>query len=227
MCVQCGDSPADQVIDHSITHPFNPKPGDEWTYCQEPCGLHVSRHPDKMDFLAKRQMEAIIEQGHQVTVVFPSDSDGYPFAYSVGRCVAGRPELLVTGWLGAEMLGYIVNRVADIDNERVEQGWPDIKDGDQLVDVLDGFPVKIMEVADLRLAQMYGVASNFGDDVPALQIVWPDSEGRFPGDEGCTLNQPVYNSGFTGVLKKCEGGCGGFILCSPDEPAPKDCKDHS
>jgi hypothetical protein len=220
MCVQCGGSPSDQAIDHSITHPM--AASDDWQVCNE-CGQHVSRHPDKMDYLAKRQMENIIEYGHAVQLIFPVDQDeGNPFAYSVGRCVKDRPELLVTGWLSMETLGYIVNRVAEIDDERGVQA------GDVLEGVLEGYSVRIVEVKDLTLASMYDVVNHFGD-VPALQIVWPDMEGRFPGEVGCELRQPVYDetySGFSGVLKECES-CGASVLCSPDEPAPTDCKDHS
>lgn len=32
--------------------------------------------------------------------------------------------------------------------------------------------------------------------------------------------------GFIGVFKDCKE-CGGTILCTPLEPAPKTCKDHS
>ena len=185
MCDMCG--PMDQVTDHSIKHPFVLKP-DTDLECLT-CGKHVSAHPDKREYLAKREMEAIIEHGHQVRVVFPDESGGYMFAYSIGRSLKERPEILVTGALPPPMLGYIVNRVAELDDER------GIAAGDVLNDVLEGYPVRLVAVADMEQAEMFGVTANFGtDDTFALQVLWPDAEGRFPGEPEYAYGdkQPVF-----------------------------------
>jgi hypothetical protein len=218
----CGPNPALQAVDHSITHPMVVGEPD-WQYCGT-CREHVSKHPDKMNFLAKREMELIIEQGHQVQLIFPHEGDeGVPFAYSVGRSVKDRPELLVTGPLPGNMLGYIVNRVAELDDEN------EISAGDELDDVLSGYPVRIVEVANLDHAEMFGVTQHFMD-ATALQILWPDKEGRFPGDEGYTTNQPVYDKETVGelfaIFRDCEE-CGTSVLTMLDEGAPKTCEGHS
>lgn len=188
MCFNCGPDASDTVIDHSITHPFELTPNTDYE-CQT-CGQHVSAHPDKMDFLAKHTMETIIQKGHQVMVIFGNDPVAEPgFFYTVGRTVKDRPELLLTGSLPAEVGSYILNRVADLDDESP------ISAGQELDEVLDGYPVRVVQVRDLKEAAMYRVVDNFGtDDTTALQILWPDAEGRFPGEQGYIYGdaQPVY-----------------------------------
>lgn len=185
MCDMCGGDPGAQVIDHSIDHPFELEPDTDLD-CKT-CGQHISRHPDKMDYLAKREMEMIIKHGHEVRYIFDHEGQDPAFSYSIGRSVRDRPELLITGSLPPVMHQYIVNRVAELDDATPFSG------GEELEEVLDGYPVRLVKVRDLEEAEMYGVTNNFGtDDTWALQILWPDEEGRFPGDPQFTFNQPVY-----------------------------------
>jgi hypothetical protein len=184
MCVLCGPDRAEAVVDHSIDHPFKLKPETDYE-CAE-CGQHVSVHPDKLDFLAKQSMESIIEHGHQVRVIFASE-ERPDFAYSIGRTLKERPELFVIGPMDPNMLGYIVNRVAELDDESP------LSAGMELDTVLDGFKVRLSPVRDLEEAQMFGVTTHFSD-ATALQILWPDIEGNFPGEPGYDADyvQPVF-----------------------------------
>ena len=185
MCVVCGPDRADMVVDHGIDHPFELK-GDTDFECST-CGRHVSVHPDKMEFLAKWQMETISEHGHQVRGVFGEQGN---FAYSIGRTVKDRPELLVTGVLPLEVMQSIINNVAAQDDESP------VRAGDELDEIIaGGYTVRLVAVRDMDEAQMFGVTNNFGtDDTSALQILWPDSDGHFPGDPGydTDLLQPVF-----------------------------------
>lgn len=184
MCELCGPEPALSTIDHSIKHPFELKP-DTDNDCLE-CGGHLSRHPDKFEYLRRRRDEVIAEHGHQVQIVFPTTQEGTPFAYSIGRTAKGRPELLVTGLLHPDDLGYIVNEVAGIDDEKP------LEVGDLLDKVLAGYDVKIVQVRDLREAGMTGVINRF-DGASALQILWPDEKGIFPDDADYdNATQPVF-----------------------------------
>lgn len=188
MCILCGGDPSDQATDHTITHPFDSNP-DERFECLT-CERHISEHPDKIEVLAKMEMETIIEHGHEVRVIFPDEPGPGMFAYSVGRSVKDRPELLVTGNLPPEVLGHIINRVAEIDDETP------LVAGVDLDEVLDGFRVRLVEVRDMDEAEMFGVTTHFGtEETSALQILWPDADGRFPGEEGFGYTpeqQPVY-----------------------------------
>ena len=184
MCVLCGPGRAEAVVDHSIDHPFELKP-DTDNECVE-CGEHISVHPDKLDFLAKQTMETIAKSGHQVRLIFGSDEQP-SFAYSIGRTVKDRPELFVIGQLDPNTLGYIVNRVAELDDETP------LSAGMDLDQVLEGFKVRLVEVRDLEAAQMFGVTTHFSD-ATALQVLWPDMEGNFPGEPGyhTEYEQPVF-----------------------------------
>lgn len=237
MCVLCGNTPSDQVIDHTITHPFALKEGSD--YECETCDQHLSRHPDKMEYLKKREMETIIEYGHQVRYVFPGpDDDSTAFAYSMGRSVKDRPEILVTGQLPHKVMHYIVNRVADLDDERELSAGMELAAGE----VLEGYPVRLVQVSDLEEAEMFGVTSNFGtDDTSALQVVWPDLEGRFPDEEGFTFEQPIFDhsqtqthDGLLTVFRDCQE-CGSSVLVvlddaggvDPEGVGPETCAEHS
>lgn len=186
MCAVCGPDRAQLVVDHSITHPFTLKPGTDLE-CST-CDRHVSVHPDKMEYLRKRMLEQIVDRGHQVRMIV-GDAQAPSFAYSVGRCVYDRPEILVTGPLAPGIQHYIVNRVAELDTAHHA-----LRAGDELEEVLEGYRVRLVAVRDLDEAQMFGVTQNFGSDPKALQVLWPDPAGHFPGEPGfdASCNQPVY-----------------------------------
>lgn len=180
---------SDLAIDHEIDHPFEYVKGTDYLCV---CGRHVSAHPDKIQWLHKREMEDIIEFGHQVRIVFPDDvnDDGVAFAYSIGRSLHYKPEFLVTGNMQPEVLGYIINRVAEI-ADKIQ-----VAPGDELDEVLEGYKVRLVAVQDLEKAEMFGVISTFGEETSALQVLWPDENGNFPGDANYEYEaevQPVFS----------------------------------
>jgi hypothetical protein len=143
-----------------------------------------------MDDFVKHSMDTIIKSGHQVLYVFPDSPDQVAFAYTVGRSVKDRPELLMTGPMVAAIMTNILNDVAEYDDSQP------INAGDLLPadTVLVDYPARVVAV-DPREAQMFQAINFFGEDLNALQILWPDAEGRFPGDPGCTIDetfQPRY-----------------------------------
>lgn len=149
-----------------------------------------------MDFDAfdEETARVIREYGHQVVGVFPTEGDdGAPFAYTVGRTLSGRPELLITGPLRPDIACAILNYAAEVDD-----GTP-LEPGDR-DDILVGYTARIVEV-DPWASQMFQAVRLFGEEVRALQLVWPDPGGRFPWDEGWAYErdaQPVR------VLVRCE-----------------------
>ena len=178
-----------------FNHKFVPGDGKttRWDECQHPeCGAHVSEHVDKLDAIAKRTMENIIKYGHEVRFIFPTDEDpdGCQFWYSVGRSLKYQPEFLITGPLGPTVGQWIVNQAAKLYDEAPFAA------GDELPadTLLDGFPVRIIKVTDPEEAEMFGATEHFSD-VTALQIVWPDANGKFPGEPGYKYDddvQPLY-----------------------------------
>lgn len=195
MCKDCGPDPAEQVIDHSIDHPFTPLaqaieggPPDVCTVCLE----HISAHPDKYHYFMQQQAKNISTYGHEIRVVFPTaEEPGHVFGYTIGRTAFDYPELLITGPLQPDHIGGLLNTIAEI---------PDLVTGrvlttEELNGQLGPYPAKLMTVTDLAAAQMFGVLKLFPEGASALQVLWPDAEGRFPDEDGYDLPvdlQPVY-----------------------------------
>ena len=129
----------------------------------------------------------IKRHGHQVVGVFDPDGEGVPFAYTVGRSLLGRPELFITGGMPLHVLGRLLNDAAAMDDEAP------IEAGERRDGLLAGYPAWFVE-ADPRAAEM-NVALRLVPSARALQVVWPDVDGRFPGDPGYGLtaeHQPLH-----------------------------------
>jgi hypothetical protein len=102
------------------------------------------------------------------------------YVYSVGfREFDEHPEMIVLGLefgLGHALLAELFERIHE--GERFTDAQVD-------GEVLKGFDVEFRELAPdgrpLNVARRhYGL-----DELPALQIVWPDQNGWFPGDDAC------------------------------------------
>lgn len=147
---------------------------------------------ERHNMLLEERDRHIREHGHSVQCVFPVDDDGHYFWYSIGRSVVGKPEILVTGPLPAEVGGWMVNEVARLYDENPTRFTPGTTIEPDVL--LSGFPVKVVAVDNPVEAEMFGATRWFGDDLAAIQIVWPDKEGNFPGDEGWDdrFKQPVF-----------------------------------
>lgn len=127
--------------------------------------------------------EKILEYGHTVIGVFPTqDAPGVPFAYTVGRTLKQRPELLITGALPMQTMQGILNGAAEVDDDaplEADTLRKDILGNDLLVKVV---------TVDPRAAEMFAAFREFGEEnVTALQIIWPDKNGRFPFEGGYSL----------------------------------------
>lgn len=114
------------------------------------------------------------------------DEPSAPFGYTIGLRGLDHPDFLITGVghvMGHAILGGLVDRVKA--GERFE-------DGQEVDEVLVGYKVRMRSVPKpgypLNMARAY-----YDDDVTALQVVWPDADHRFPGDEGYddTVPQPL------------------------------------
>jgi hypothetical protein len=114
--------------------------------------------------------------------VFPSvdDPPSIPFMYTIGlHSLDEHPELLVMG-----LPRVVAHTVLGILYDKVKGGLR--LSHDQRVDgVLQHYDVCLREIpSDGRPANMarlyYGT-----DNLPVLQVFWPDVEGRFPWEEDC------------------------------------------
>lgn len=122
--------------------------------------------------------EKVAEFGHTYQHVM----DSVPMTYTVGLTGQGFPELVLFGLppqTAQAVLGTVV--------EKVKAG-EQFTNGQEMHDVVAGFPVMVIEVAD---AEELLVAQAFvGPDraVTAWQVVFPDAQGLWPWDEGSRVS---------------------------------------
>ncbi len=102
-----------------------------------------------------------------------------------------QPEVVVFG-LPAEVAGELIELIAD----EADEGHRFL-DGSRHEGLLQEYPVRFVEVPKSRYAETLAAAcwAYQGDDFPAVQLVWPDKQGRWPWDpearEGFRASQPV------------------------------------
>lgn len=121
--------------------------------------------------------QLIDEHGWAIQGVEP-DGGRPGWAYTVGLTVKGLPELVVTGVSmshAAELLNFAAGLVTE------GTGLP------------GGLDVEVVTVARPWAHLRYAVTV-YGEDIKALQLVYPDTAGRWPWDAGYAMPggpQPV------------------------------------
>ena len=147
--------------------------------------------PNRDDYIST-VMDTIDEYGVMIQAVFSGEGQepSPSFAYTVGLAAIGEPEIIVFG-LSPETSHHILNSMALPLGERAWQ--PGISHEVFGLDV----PAYLLVVADssehLTVSNMlFGGA----DPIPALQLVYPDKNGRWPWEPGCLVadSQPLLGS---------------------------------
>jgi hypothetical protein len=124
-----------------------------------------------------RKLLADVERHGWHVIGVEEDEEGPAFAYSIGLYrTFGHPEVLVFG-LPVPVLHRIINAVG----EQVRSGER-FGHLDESGDVLDGYNVAFRSLERKHYRDYLGYARWYygGDDFPALQCVWPDSQHRYP-----------------------------------------------
>ncbi|MCW3798597.1 DUF4262 domain-containing protein [Sphingomonas sp. BN140010] len=128
------------------------------------------------------------DHGWSIMKVAPAtDSDDAEewFAYTIGLPnTFGWPELICLG-MDSDVVGPVLNNaVAELRDSKLTP-----TSGLQLHDVLNGSPVKLQanpQIPSNYLGYAKWFAGHSGRDMPTwLQLLWPDKQGRFPGEAGC------------------------------------------
>jgi len=130
----------------------------------------------------------IDEHGWALIAVAPAQGDsGVSFTYTVGLTAQFLPELVVYG-LEPSSAGALLNAAA---THMVATG--ELKPGDRLDGVLaDGRQVAIIDIAAEDIADFAMVHNIYGAVLSARQVVWPDSDGKFPWEKwSCLAQQPL------------------------------------
>lgn len=138
------------------------------------------------DEIRERTFSHMLDHGFSIQYI-AGDKDRATRAYTVGRTLRNRPEFLVVGPFPLELASEILTRACALDDATpIELG--DIRDG-----ILLSHNCKAIE-ADPKAALMNGALAEFGE-ITALQLLWPDDEGRFPDNVRYAhpaTSQPMY-----------------------------------
>ena len=135
-----------------------------------------------LDEFRRRTTEHIERAGRTVVGVFPTEDDpGVPFAYTIGNHLKGLPELLVIG-VAVAGAGFL-----NVLSHRMIAAGHGFKDG-ETIRILGGkMPVKLIRAgAAAREEYTVQAGAHFGhDEYEVMQVLIPDKQGRFPGEDGC------------------------------------------
>lgn len=164
-----GDEEAGQHGAFDVTHPWFDPRNAKWQ------ALSLDERRARLQMA---QDAAILEHGFGVVGVFPTEGDagpGYHFAYTYGRALQGKAELVVVGMSGNA--GAVINGIAErIDRGEIPEGVVVSMPGDEtacvaLAPVPDGWVREQMH-ASFRACRTRPVR--------AVQLLWTDDEGRWP-----------------------------------------------
>lgn len=117
----------------------------------------------------------IAQYGHQLISVFATPDDpGPPFTYTIGLSQKYGTELIIFG-LRPEFAARALNTIAErLKTETIEAGAQ--------MDIDFTFPL-MFKIADERARGYVCQADQYYErDVPVLQVVLPDKNGKYPGD---------------------------------------------
>lgn len=126
--------------------------------------------------LVSTAYEQITAGRWSVTGVFGDDTSS-PVAYTTGLTEHRRPELLITG-LEPDLACRILNRAAEL--ALADRRFLDAK-------FLDGVvrpPHRLAALPAVDTSELHVTRLLYGPDFLALQLIWPDEEGRFPWEPG-------------------------------------------
>lgn len=125
----------------------------------------------------------------------PEDEHGSSFAYTVGLLrTFGHPELIILG-LPLETMHVLLNHAADL-----IRGGHQFAAGDLSDALLQGYACTFRIVPERHHSAFLGWALWFNDaeKLRALQLIYPDQEGRWPSEagvaEGFQSLQPVLET---------------------------------
>lgn len=138
--------------------------------------------------LLDQVLPAIRKNGWVVqAMVDPEDDPGMQYALTVGLTEAGLPELVISGW-PPEQSARLLNGFARLHLDR------EIRAGAEVV----APPALVPFRAVAAPGALGGPAITlYGRNATFLQLVWPDKDGAYPGDEGWTYAdevQPLFST---------------------------------
>ncbi|HEX5054222.1 MAG TPA: DUF4262 domain-containing protein [Planctomycetota bacterium] len=142
-----------------------------------------------------KQLLDDVEQYGVHVVHVPAELGGGGFSFTVGLWHNfEQPEVIVFG-LPDEVAHDLLNAVAD----EADEGRRFLADS-RHEGLLENYSVRFLAVPRSAYADHFGAASwaYEGEEFPAVQLVWPDKQGRWPWDaearEAFRCGQPVLGT---------------------------------
>jgi hypothetical protein len=126
-----------------------------------------------------------------------SEEDEPEYAFSVGLYYSySHPEIVIMG-LNSNTAKCIINDIAELIENGATFEICSLYD-----EIVKGYPVAFIEVNISNYREYLGYANWFYSSLPspypALQMVWPDKEGKFPWQDGYDEHfrslQPLLNA---------------------------------
>ena len=113
------------------------------------------------------------------------DLPGLPFIYTVGLTGMGLPEIIISGPVSPWLQQYMIGKLLELYQERGAFF------GVSHELLADGLRVELVEVdctselvRDSYIVQALEFYRGTGKSVRLVQIRWPDTQGRLPGEDG-------------------------------------------
>jgi hypothetical protein len=144
-----------------------------------------------MDLYLAQQAALIEQHGYTFVGVFDPDGKDPQFAYSIGLTQFAWPEVLFIGNMRPD---YIEIILTDLINKWREAGTYQLGDNMGLIVFKDlsEHPLRVIEVDAHHVLDEYAhqVLRYFDPgEVKFVQVLWPDTNGKFPGEEGYDESQ--------------------------------------
>lgn len=147
-------------------------------------GSFTVAEQDATDRYYAQVLTKIEEHGWMVQAVMglPDQPDVLSFCYTAGLALKGLPELYLIG-LPIELGGAILNETAQ---QMVDTTVP-VTNG-QVLDLAYSTQFRVHGPIDAGQAEMFLAKRINEGSFVAMQVMWPDTEGRFPDEEGYDMD---------------------------------------
>lgn len=147
-----------------------------------------AEHPESMEAVMERFFdgveESIAEESAGVLGVVDGKGGSPAFCYTVGATAFGLPELLLVGSADPDFAGLLQDCV----EIQIRRGRA--FEDQERIDIGGAFPVLASQADSLMAEEYVRQASDFfHQTVEVVQILVPDTAGRYPGDPDV---DPIY-----------------------------------
>lgn len=134
---------------------------------------------------------------HATGVFGDPDTGDPPFVYTTGlQRTYKHPELVIAGLSAADVGPHLIASAVAL----IEEGTV-FQDGTDYLNIVRGYAVRFRDVDPAACTLVFSVSNQFygppvslrsstfdgtiGMQVPRMQLLWPDRDGRLPGEPGC------------------------------------------